>query len=799
MQVSLKWLKEFVDIELGVDELAHQLTMLGLEIEKVTRPGAEIKNVVIGKILEIKPHPDADKLVVCQTDIGESNPLQIVCGAKNMKAGDIVPTAVIGATLPGGFEIARRKMRGIESQGMMCSARELGLGKDHDGLLILPADLPIGADAIPLLALDDVIYEIEVTPNRGDWAGMIGVARELAAYFKLPLRLPDATCLETGESAESFSTVTNDAPDLCARYVARIVTDVAQAATPLWMAQRLAHAGQRMVNPTVDITNYVMLETGQPLHAFDLDRLQENRIVVRRAKAGETIRTIDSEIRTLRDDMLVIADAKCPVAIAGVMGGIDSEVGENTRRILFESAWFAPSSIRKTARALGMNTEASQRFQRGADVEMAAWACDRVAQLASQICSAKVASGRIDSYPAPTEPIEISLRWTRTNALLGTVIAPDTQKAILERLSFKVTNSSDAACTIRVPSWRHDATREADLIEEVARMYGYDNIPATVPRVRKSEMVYAPEENKTRKLRRYLVSLGLTEMMNLTFSSPEEISKAGLGTSSDNLVMLQNPLAETSSAMRPSLIPSLLNAASLNIRRGARRLHAFEIGHVYRPSSTGEDQPSESARIGIVLTGLREDEHWGREKSIVDIYDCKGVLENIFNQLRLTPIWSSFNTDTFTVGHAAKAEIDGVSAAWYGQVATDVLEKFGIEQDVFLAEVVLDKVLCKQSENVVFRPFSSFPPSMRDMALLVDTSVAAETLLDNVRKSAGKLLQDVRIFDVYAGKQVPVGKKSIALSLIFQSQERTLTDKDTQKAWDQILKSLQEKCGATLR
>ena len=390
MRISLNWLKELVDIDLGVDDLAHQLTMLGLEIESVERPGEGLSGVLVGQIQSIEPHPDADKLVVCKTDVGGEEPLQIVCGAKNMSVGDKVPTAIVGATLAGGFAIKGRKMRGVESQGMMCSADELGMGEDHSGLFIMDPETPVGVDALPLLGLDDVIFEIEVTPNRGDWAGMIGVARELAALRDGVIRPPEAALNETSEEAASLSSVTIEDPDLCPRYLGRVITGVKIGPSPAWLCQRLFAAGQRPINNIVDITNLVLLETGHPLHAFDYQKLAENRIVVRRARKGEPLKTLDDQDRALVEDMLVIADAKKPVALAGVMGGADSEVGEGTQDIFLESAYFNPVSIRRTARALGMNTEASQRFQRGADPEMAVYALDRAAALIQDIAGGSV-------------------------------------------------------------------------------------------------------------------------------------------------------------------------------------------------------------------------------------------------------------------------------------------------------------------------------------------------------------------------------------------------------------------------
>ena len=798
MKVSLNWLKELVEIDLNVDDLAHRLTMLGLEIESVERPGADISQVFIGRILDIQPHPDADKLVVCKTDVGQPEPLQIVCGAKNMAVGDRVPTAIVGATLPGGFAIGKRKMRGVESQGMMCSARELGLGKDHDGLLILPKDMPVGADAIPLLGLDDAVFEIEVTPNRGDWAGMIGVARELAAYFDRPLRKPDASVSEAGADATTLSSITIEAPDLCRRYIGRVITDIKPSQTPVWMAQRLVSAGQRLVNPVVDITNYVLLETGHPLHAFDYDKLAKHRIVVRRARAGESIKTIDGEVRALRADMLVIADAHSPVAVAGVMGGLDSEVGESTQRILLESAWFEPASIRKTAKALAMNTEASQRFQRGADLDMALFAANRAARLIHEICHASVARGTLDEFPAPMAGRSVSLRFARTNALLGTNIDAREQCSILNQLHFRSAQQTESAASFEVPSWRHDVTREADLIEEVARLYGYENIPATVPRVRKTDTIFAPQEIATRKLRRQLVALGLTEIMSLTFSSIPEIRRANETIPDDQVVRLQNPLSETSCTMRASLIPNLLNVASLNIRRGVTQIKAFELGHVYIAQS-GETLPNERARLGVVFSGMREDAHWSRQDCPVDIFDIKGILESIFDSLSVSVNWVTLQEPVFSTGFSGGITLYGKVIARYGKVDASVLSKFDIENDVFLAEVDLDEILKIAPEPRMFVAPSTFPPSLRDIAILVDSAVPSQDLVIAAKNAGGNNLKNVTIFDIYTGKPIPDGKKSIALGLVFQSPEKTLNDKDTQKAWDNILKALEKEFNAKLR
>ncbi|MCF6284097.1 MAG: phenylalanine--tRNA ligase subunit beta, partial [Candidatus Hydrogenedentes bacterium] len=496
MRISLNWLRDYVDIDVSVEELAHQMTMLGLEIESVERLGDDIQNVLVGKILSIDAHPDADKIVVCQVDVAGEVPLQICCGAKNMKVGDKVPTAIVGATLPGDFKIGRRKMRGVESQGMMCAAQEIGLAEETDGLLILDEELPTGEDIKSVLGLDDIVLEIEVTPNRADWASMIGVARELSVLYGTELRVPEVSLVEQGEEIDSLCAVTVEDTALCPRYMGRVLTNVTVGPSPEWLCERLLAAGQRPINNIVDVTNFVLQETGQPLHAFDRDKLAENRIVVRTGKAGEAINTLDGETRKLSDDMLVIADGTIPQCVAGVMGGADSEVSEGTTTIFLESAFFAPASVRKTSRGLGLISESSQRFQRGADPEMAAYALDRAAELIQDLASAHVAQGVIDVYPTPLVPREVTLRYARTLRLLGVDVAPETQRDSLERLGFEIISHDDTEMKVRVPLRRHDVSMEADLIEEIARLYNFDNIPVSLPKVRPCEKVFAPDEKR---------------------------------------------------------------------------------------------------------------------------------------------------------------------------------------------------------------------------------------------------------------------------------------------------------------
>lgn len=798
MRVSVNWLREFVDFDLDVEALAQRLTMLGLEIESIEWPGRGVSGIVIGRILEIARHPNADKLVVCKTDVGRAEPLQIVCGATNMRAGDLVPTALVGATLPGNLKIEKRKVRGTESQGMMCSASELGLGADHSGLLILHDNAPIGVDAVPYLGLDDAILEIEVTPNRGDWAGMIGVARELAASLETPLKLPATNLDESGEEASSISSVTIEDPEDCPRYVGRVLLNARQGVTPLWMVRRLLFGGMRPINPIVDVTNYVLLETGHPMHAFDIDKLKGRRIVVRKARTGERIQTLDGQARLLDDSMLVIADADRPVAIAGIMGGLESEVGEGTANVFLESAMFNPVSIRRTARKQGMNTEASARFQRGADPEMALMAANRAAGLIRQITGAAIARGVLDAYPRPARPRSIVLRYDRTRRLLGAPVAPEIQRSILERLAFGVTPNEGNSCTVLVPSWRHDCTQEADLIEEIARLYGYDNIPPTVPRVRKSDMVLAPEERAIRALKRHLVGVGLTEMMSLTFSSPEEHLAAGLGGAYTEMVTLENPLSETSRSLRTSLIPALLAAASLNARHLRRTIRMFELGPVFRLVER-DALPTEELRLGVLLAGKRREQHWSDDGPNIDVFDLKGILEAIFAEFGVEAEWSEAEFGPFEPGFCGRVHVGGRHCGWFGKVRSDLLQRHDIAIPTYLAEIELAPILAGSRGIRCFAPISEFPPSLRDLAIVVNRDVPAQRIVRAVVDAGGAHLAEARIFDVYTGDQVPQGKKSLAFGLVFQAQDRTLTDADVQRAMDRILKRLEAEFGATLR
>ncbi|MBI4559757.1 MAG: phenylalanine--tRNA ligase subunit beta [Candidatus Hydrogenedentes bacterium] len=798
MRVSLNWLKEFIDLPVGPDELAERMTMAGLVIESIERPNSDIQNVVVGHILSIEPHPGADKLVVCRTDVGESTPLQIICGASNMKVGDKVPTAREGSALPGGVMIGRRKMRGVESQGMMCSARELGMGEDQQGLLILDPAFPIGKDIIPLLGLDDTIINFEITPNRGDWAGMIGLARELSAIFETPYRFPTPELVEEGPPVADLSSVTIEAPELCPRYVGRVITGLKIESSPAWLARRLHASGMRPISNLVDITNYVLIETGHPLHAFDLSKLIEKRVVVRIAKHGETLRTIDEQSRNLTSDMLVIADGRNPVAIAGIMGGKESEVGPTTTEVFLESAYFDRKSIRRTARELNMQTEASARFQRGADHEMARLAIDRATALMQQIAGGRVARGVLDAHPKPRSQPPVKLRFARTDLLLGTRIRRETQQDKLEKLGFRVTSSNSDDCTLEIPSWRHDVTCEADLIEEVARLYGYENVETSLPTVRRGEEEFAPFDRRLAEFRHYLASLGLTEITNMSFSNPRAVQKARLNATLLDMIALLNPLSEDHATLRTTLIPGLLETASLNFRHGAQGVSFFEIGPVFLPG-TGRELPDEQLRVGLVLAGKGGEKHWSRPAQTFDFYDLKGFAEAILDCFGVKYSFRPSSTAVFEPGHGADVHFEDTPIGYLGKVCPDVQRLLDILPDLYILELHLPELLTHERDITRFQPIPNFPASVQDLALLIDARIPAGALVDTTRAAGGNLLKKVRIFDQYLGEQVPIGRKSIALSLTFQASDRTLTDAEADALRDKILHELRVKHGAEQR
>ena len=797
MKISLNWLKEYCDLPVNPEELADQMTMLGLEIEAIEDAGKEIDKVFVGQILDIQPHPQADKLVVCKTDIGKGEPLQIICGAKNMKVGDKVPTAIDGATLPGGFKIVKRKMRGVESCGMMCSSAELKLDEDAQGLLILNPETPIGEDIKKILGLNDVIFEIEITPNRGDWACYIGLARELSAFYNVPLRLPQFTLKEIEKPASDLSSVTIECPEYCPRYAGRIIQNVKIAPSPDWLQKKLLTAGQRPINNIVDITNYVLLESGHPLHAFDFNKLNENRIVVRLARENETIRTLDGELRTLNPSQMVIADAKKPQALAGIMGGADSEVDENTTNVFLESAYFDPVSVRRTARAHNLLTEAAQHFQRGADIEMAIWAINRASYLMQELAGGEVLKGILDEYPNKIKPKTVKLRYDRTVKKIGVNIDNNQQKSILLKLGFSKENENEKEVTFVSPTWRHDISLEEDLIEEIARFYGYNKIPDTLPKIRQSESVFDTSFKKIHEVRTLLAYKGLTECFSWTFSNLEFMQQLKFPDKYLHTIELQNPLSKNLSTMRTSIIPNLLTTAQKNHLEDT--ISIFEIGPVFLPSENNT-LPYEPQNLGILLSGMSCPRLWCyKDRKPFDFYDLKGITEDIFNELNISYRIERLDIPVFHSGQSLKFIVQNEEIGILGKLNPKIAHDLEINDNTYICELNLDKLLTIIPKKKVYKTISEFPSTSRDLAILVDRSLPVADIFSALKSIGEGILQKMEVFDVYTGEQVPRDKKSIALGFTFCSEERTLTDKEVDNIMKEIIEKLQKKFNAQIR
>ncbi len=797
MLVPYNWLKDYVDFDYSADELAEKLTMAGLEVETVVKHGEEISGVVVGDVRSVRPHPNADRLVLCDVDVG-GQVLEIVCGADNMKAGDKVPVAIHGATLPGDVKIRKGKIRGVTSQGMLCSEIELKLGDDAEGIMILPSQLDVGTDLNAALALDEPILDVQVMPNRGDWASMTGLAREVAVFAGTSLKMPEPSFRKGEAPIDSLTSVQIDDPEMCPRYAARIIRGVRVAPSPQWMQDRLIKGGLRPINNVVDATNYVLMELGQPLHAFDYDRLAENRIVVRRARQAERIVTLDGEERALFPDILVIADAVKPVALAGVMGGKDPEVNDATVNVFIESAFFDPGTIRRGSKKLGLSTEASYRFERGTDPEMVLTAADRAAGLIQELAGGELARGIIDNYPQPLEPVELVLRPARANALLGTDIPAQDMADMLGKLGFAVT-ARDEQLAVTVPSHRHDARREADLIEEVARVQGYDRIPSTSPRA----PVELPRRNEEFSLQRKttdaLLSLGMTQTITLSFSSPEDMERIGYTGSLDQMVALLNPMSEKQGSLRASLIPGIIRTLERNLRHGRSDCTIFEIGRVFAARSPGE-QPDEMLMVAGAAMGNVTAHHWDTPGTAVDFFYLKGIVESLLNGLLCRDIgFRKGSHPALSENATAEICVGDNTCGSIGEVRKAVLQRFNIEEPAVLFELDLDSLRPHTGTPRSHEPIPKFPPSRRDLAVIVADHVQAEDLTALVRNTGGHLLRDVTLFDLYRGPQVPPGMKNIAFSIKYLASDRTLTDEEVNALHQKIVEALVVKFHARLR
>jgi len=803
MLVSYKWLQEYVDLTgITAQELADKITKSGIEVESVEVLNKGAKDVVIGHVLEREQHPNADKLSKCLVDIGEAEPVQIICGAPNVAKGQKVAVAKVGAVLPGNFKIKRAKLRGEESNGMICSLQELGVesklvAKEFvDGIFVFPSDAPVGANALELLNLDDEVLELGLTPNRADCLSMIGVAYEVAAILGREVKLPTIELQETSESIHDYISVKVEAMEDNPLYAARIVKNVKIGPSPLWMQAYLMAAGIRPHNNVVDITNYILLEYGQPLHAFDYDRLGSKEILVRRAKAGEKIVTLDDAERTLTEDHLVITNGTEPVALAGVMGGANSEVQKDTTTVLIESAYFTGATIRKASKDHGLRSEASTRFEKGIDPNRVREALDRAAMLMAAYAGGEIVGGVAEVDVLKQEETVVAIALDRINAVLGTAIAKEEVATILTNLQFAFTEDN-GLFTITVPSRRRDISIQEDIIEEVARLYGYDNLPTTLPIAESQPGKLTPYQAKRRKVRRYLEHVGLFQAITYSLTSEEKATKFALETVDP--IRLAMPMSEERSVLRQSLIPHLLEVVGYNRARQIDNVAVYETGAVYLPKVDNE-LPEEKERLAGAITGVWYAHLWQGEKKAVDFYVVKGILDGLFQLLGLSNRieYKQAKRDHMHPGRTAEIFLDGRLVGFVGQLHPG-FQKENDLKETYVFELALTDLLNAEVEDVRYSMIPRFPSMTRDIALVVDRNVIAGEIRKTIVEAGGELLKEVSIFDVYEGDRLPEGKKSIAFSLRYYDPERTLTDEEVTKVHEQVIQAVEQQFGATLR
>jgi phenylalanyl-tRNA synthetase beta chain len=806
MLISWKWLKDYVEIDLSPEELAEKLTMAGIPVATVSKLDAGIEKVVTGKLVEVGRHPGADKLSICGVDVG-TEILQIVTGADNIRQGDIVPVALIGAKLPSGLEITESKLRGVASNGMLCSASELNMElknlapEQRTGIYILPSDTPLGLDAIKVLGLDDVVLEFELTANRADCFSVIGIAREVSALTGKQIRMPLLSLQEKGENVHKFASVQIEAPELCTRFAARVIRNVKVGPSPEWMQQRLRAAGMRPISNIVDITNYVLLEMGQPLHAYDYNLIGKQTLIARNARKGEKLTTLDGNKRELSEGMLVIADAVQPAGVAGVMGGLATEVTANTKAIILESAVFDNVSIRRTAKALGLRTEASHRYEKGVDINGVIRAIDRAAKLMEELGAGEVCKGVIDQYVNITFPTQISLDPQRVNRFLGTRIATKEMVDILERLEFTVEGREILKVT--VPTWRHDVNREADLFEEIGRIFGYNNIPDTLPKGHAMQGGEGYGEEIQTIIRESLVASGLYETVTFSFSHPRILDALRMAADSSlrKAIPLLNPITEDFPILRTTLLGNTLEVIAYNINRKVDDVKVFEMGTVFLPKDLPlTELPIENQMLVGAITGKRYPTAWNQGRDIVDFYDLKGTVETLLQDLGIANYrFAPSEHPSLHPGKTAAIFAGDTEIGVLGEVHPLVQEAFGLSKQVYLFELSVDSLIAAAALIPQYQALPKYPAITRDLALLVDNAIPATRIISTIQKAGGSLLKEVTIFDVYTGEQVPTGQKSIAFALVYQAQDRTLTDKEIEEVQKSILGELSSSLKAQIR
>ena len=810
MQVSIKWLKDYIDFTETPEQLADKLTMAGIPVENVVDPGEGLEKVVTGRIEKLEPHQNSDHLQICTMNVGLAENIIIVTGAQNVAEGQVVPVAMVGAHLPNGMKISKGKLRGVASNGMLCSAQELKLDleklpeEQKTGIFILPSDTPVGIPAKDVLGLNDVVLEFELTANRADCFSVFGLVREIAAITGNKPHFPEIKVNEDDNTKlnDIFSVEIAD-PDLCSRFSTRMLKNVKIGPSPEWMQQRLEGAGIRSINNVVDVTNFVMIELGHPMHAYDYDKITGKKLIARRAIEGEELHTLDDTSRTAKGEMLVIADSEKAAGLAGIMGGFETEITDTTTTVVLESADFYGPCIRRTARACGLSSEASGRFERGVDSETTIKALDRAAQLLQEMGACTVCEGIVDVYPNPKQANYVTFTPEQINNHLGTNIAKDVMLNIITSVGFDVTKDENDEITVKVPSWRNDVTCMADISEEIARLHGFDKIKSTLPNGVSMQGTQSAKQTFIDKVKASLSSQGLYETISFALTNEETFNKLNIPQDSPlrKAVPIMNPLSDEYPLVRTTLLSSIFDNLARNLARKNDDVALFEVGSVFFPKALPVTElPDEVVKIAGAITGRRNAQGWNQTNDMVDFYDAKGIIEELLANLRVTRY--TVEAGTHYAMHPGKTALFKKGRdviATVGEVHPAVLSAYGITKPVYIFELDATIVMKYMAKDLKYKALPKYPATSRDLAMLVDVDVNAADIEKAMTKAAGQNLTQITLFDVYTGKQVEEGQKSLAFSLTFQSNDKTLTDAEIDPAIEKIVAKLQKDFNANLR
>lgn len=810
MQVSIKWLKDYIDFTETPQQLADKLTMAGIPVENVVDPGEGLEKVVTGRIEKLEPHQNSDHLQICTMNVGQAENIIIVTGAQNVAEGQVVPVAMVGANLPNGMKISKGKLRGVMSYGMLCSAQELKLDleklpeEQKTGIFILPSNTPVGIPAKDVLGLNDIVLEFELTANRADCFSVFGLIREIAAITGNKPHFPEIKVNEDDNTKlnDIFSVEIAD-PDLCSRFSTRMLKNVKIGPSPEWMQQRLEGAGIRSINNVVDVTNFVMIELGHPMHAYDYDKITGKKLIARRAIEGEELHTLDDTSRKAKGEMLVIADSEKAAGLAGIMGGFETEITDTTTTVVLESADFYGPCIRRTARACGLSSEASGRFERGIDSETTIKALDRAAQLLQEMGACNVCEGIVDVYPNPKQANYVTFTPEQINNHLGTNIAKDVMLNIITSVGFDVTKDENDEITIKVPSWRNDVTCMADISEEIARLHGFDKIKSTLPSGVSMQGTQSAKQTFIDKVKASLSSQGLYETISFALTNEETFNKLNIPQDSPlrKAVPIMNPLSDEYPLVRTTLLSSIFDNLARNLARKNDDVALFEVGSVFFPKTLPVTElPDEVVKIAGAITGRRHAQGWNQTNDMVDFYDAKGIIEELLANLRVTRYTVEAGThSTMHPGKTALFKKGRDVIATVGEVHPAVLSAYGITKPVYIFELDATTVMKYMAKDLKYKALPKYPATSRDLAMLVDVDVNATDIEKAMTKAAGQNLTQITLFDVYTGKQVEEGKKSLAFSLTFQSNDKTLTDAEIDPAIEKIVAKLQKDFNANLR